>query len=257
MAESSSGMRAITRLRSSGWRMPTIQGRPRRSPRIRLSPPAVTVGMRDAPRLQDRDAGVDRVTLGDSAEVDANAGLQESHGRRHGIDDHVPPVHGGQRRLDLGLGRVLVLAIVVEVADARVGDVEGAARHLREFERPGNQPREFRIHLDRRLRRIPVDPGKLAFGLVDRHQLVDPVHFRDHRVDRGGARGGVVVPDLDGDPRAHDRLFARVPFGARGGRRHEDQRDRECESAHHHARSVDEAAPCCRTLRSTVAQRLH
>ncbi len=39
----------------------------------------------------------------------------------------MPPVDAGQRGLDLGVGRVLARPVVVEVADARVRDVEGAA----------------------------------------------------------------------------------------------------------------------------------
>jgi len=84
-------------------------------------------------------------------------------------------------------------------------------------------------------RRVAIHDGHLAFRLVHRHQLVDAVHLRDHGVDRGLGGGRVVLPHLDRDPRAHDRLFAREPIGVRCAAGREKERDREDETAHHGA----------------------
>ena len=229
--------------------MPTIHGRPRRSPRIRLSPPAVTVAFGMPRAAQDRDARVDRMALGDPAKVDAHAGLQEPDRRGGKVHDHVTPVDRRQRRRDLGIGRVLAGPVVVQVADARVSDVEGPAGHLGELERPGDQPRELGVHRDRAGRRIAVHPGELALRLVGRHQRVDPVHLGNHGVDGPLGLGRILVPHLDGDARAHDRLFARVPVGMRGCGGGDKQGDRKAETAHHGALSLDDDP--------TVAQRLH
>ena len=75
------------------------------------------------------------------------------------------------------------------------------------------------------------------------------MHFGDDGINRRFGRGRIVMPDLDGDPRAHDRLFPLVPVGARSGSDREKQGDREEKTAHHCGRSVDD--------KRTVAQRIH
>ena len=74
------------------------------------------------------------MALGDPAKVDAHARLEEAHRGSSEVHDYVPPVDGRERCLDLCLGRVSAGAIVVEIADARIGDVEGTPGHLREFQ---------------------------------------------------------------------------------------------------------------------------
>jgi hypothetical protein len=76
--------------------MPTTQGLPNRSPMIRVSPPAVDHGARDALLLQDLDAAIDRVALGDAAEIDAHARARECTVRLLRIEQHVAPVDARQ-----------------------------------------------------------------------------------------------------------------------------------------------------------------
>ncbi len=82
--------------------------------------------MRNAALLQNPDSLVDRVTLADSAKVDTHAGTFELHGSRLWIKQHMPIVDAGQRLVDLCLIRVNVASVIVQVANTRVGDVEGA-----------------------------------------------------------------------------------------------------------------------------------
>ncbi len=57
-------------------------------------------GMLNAARLQDADAAIDGVSLGNAAEVDAHAGLREPHAVVLLVEDEVPVVHAGQGLLD-------------------------------------------------------------------------------------------------------------------------------------------------------------
>ena len=76
------------------------------------------------------------VALADAAEVDAHARrVEEAPCALLGIEQHVAVVDARQRRLDLGLGRVGRARVVVQVADARVGDVERAFGDLANIDR--------------------------------------------------------------------------------------------------------------------------
>ena len=94
-------------------------------------PARADIGPRVAQALQHVDAAVDRVALGDAAQIDAHAFLRELHRLVLGIQDHVPVIDRRQRLGDLGIVGTHVLAEVVHVAHARVGDVEGAVGDLR------------------------------------------------------------------------------------------------------------------------------
>jgi hypothetical protein len=122
--------------------------------------------------------------------------------------------------------------IVVEIADAGVGDVESAVAESREIQRPGHDVDDLWIDLDGSLRRMRIDGRKLALRLVRAHQLVGAAHLGDHCIH--GARGEVRVlgPELHGDPRAHDRLLAVEPLGVRL-RSEERQRDRDEQETRH------------------------
>ena len=82
-------------------------------------------------RLQDRDAAIDGPALGDAAKVDAHAGSHELDGAGLAIHAQLPVVDARQGGRDLCVAGVQVSAVVVEVADARVGDVEGAVAQAR------------------------------------------------------------------------------------------------------------------------------
>src|SRR6516225_10844724 len=88
-------------------------------------------GALDAPRLEDVDAAIDRVALADPAEVDAHTGVLEAHRVMLLIEEDVAPVDCRQLLTDLLLGRVDVVRVVVEIAHARVSDVERALGDLR------------------------------------------------------------------------------------------------------------------------------
>ena len=55
-----------------GSRMPTFQGRPQRVPITRVSPPALTSACSTPARWEDGDTAVDRMALGDAAQIDAH-----------------------------------------------------------------------------------------------------------------------------------------------------------------------------------------
>ena len=139
----------------------------------------------DAASLQDRDAAIDGMTLADAAEIDAHAGLREAHGVLRLIEHDVPIVDAGQRGLDLLLVRAHVLPEVIQVADARIRDVERAVGDARIVERRVQQVEQLRRDLHRRLRRARVDDRQLAGRLVGAHRFVDPPHLGEHRFDRG------------------------------------------------------------------------
>src|SRR5205807_2830264 len=87
--------------------------------------------MLDAARPEDFNTAIDGVPLADAAQVDTHAGMLEAHGVMLLIEQHVAPVDRRERLLNLRFGRMDVARIVVEVADARVGDIEGACGDLR------------------------------------------------------------------------------------------------------------------------------
>src|SRR5262249_21762139 len=74
---------------------------------------------RNAARFEDLDTAVDRVAFTDAAQVDAHAGMLEAYGAMRLIEQHVAPVDGRQLCPDLCFGRVDVIRVVVEIADAR------------------------------------------------------------------------------------------------------------------------------------------
>jgi hypothetical protein len=116
---------------------------------------------------------------------------------------HLPVVDAGQRSGDLLLGRTLVRAVVVQVTDAGVGDVEGAMAHARKIERSRHDVDDLRVHLDRLLEGARIHGGELALRLVGAHQFVGAAHFGDHRsMARVGERR-VLRPEPT-RPRAHD-----------------------------------------------------
>src|SRR5881275_3272773 len=88
-------------------------------------------GVPDAARLEDLDTPIDRVSLADAAQVDTHAGMLEAHRVMLLIEQHVAPVDRRQGFPDLRFGRMDVAPVVVEIADARVRDVEGACGDLR------------------------------------------------------------------------------------------------------------------------------
>ena len=98
-----------------------------------------------------RDAAIHRVALADAAEVDAHAGPLEAHRVRRLIEMQVPPVDAGQRAADLRFGRLHVQPVVVEIADARVGDVEGALGDLARNAAPASSRSNSSASTDDRL----------------------------------------------------------------------------------------------------------
>src|SRR5688572_22427876 len=92
-------------------------------------------GMLNAARLQDADAAIHRVTFCNTAEVDAHAFATEAHTARLLIELEIAEVHAGEGALDLPFGGLHMLPIVVEIADARVRDVERTLGDLREMQR--------------------------------------------------------------------------------------------------------------------------
>ena len=97
----------------------------------------------DSERLKHRDAPIDRVSFGNAAQVDAHAGLPETHGMRFRVQLDVAVVDARQSGRDsLGVG-MHARAIVVQVAHARVGDIERAAGELRILDRRCEQVVEF------------------------------------------------------------------------------------------------------------------
>ena len=133
------------------------------------------------------------------------------------VEDEVAVVDARQRRGDLPLGRAHVPRVVVEIADARVGDVEGALADLREVNRRLDQVEELGIHRHGALRAVDVDLRELAVRAVVAHQPIDAPHVLHHRVERELALHRIVVPGLDVDPGPHHRLLPADPVGAGGG----------------------------------------
>ena len=161
-------------------------------------------GVLDAARLEDVDAAIDRVAFADSAQVDAHARMLEAHRVVRLIEEHVAPVDRRQRVLDLRLGGMDVLGVVVEVADARVGDVEGAFGDLRVVGGQLDEVEQLLVDLHRLAVGALVDLRQLAFGLVVAHQLIDAAHLGHHRID------GRIA--LDRHRSAHSCTYTRVPM---------------------------------------------
>jgi hypothetical protein len=116
---------------------------------------------------------------------------------------------------ELVVARANALAIVVELADGRVRDVEGAARQHRELGRAHDEARHLGAHRHRPGTGALIDARQLRIGLVRAHGPVDAMHLVHHRGDRRLAGGALVAPQLDDDGRAHDRLFALEPSARR------------------------------------------
>jgi hypothetical protein len=89
--------------------MPIIQGRPPRSP--------ITLA-------DDFDGAIDGVTLGDAAEVDSHAAVQEANPVFCELDMAI--IDRRQFRRHRRLVGLLAFSVVVSVADAGVADIEGA-----------------------------------------------------------------------------------------------------------------------------------
>src|SRR6185503_9733643 len=121
-------------------------------------------------RLQESAAPIHGVAFWDTAQIAAHAGLRERHAVRLLFEDEVPVVHPRQRLFDLLIARFDVLAIVVEVPDARVGDVERAVGYLREMQGQLDEVEELLVD-DYSLFGAPrIDLRQLAFRLVVAHQ---------------------------------------------------------------------------------------
>jgi hypothetical protein len=206
--------------------MPTIHGRPKRSPMMRESPPAVTIACSMSALAQKLRAVLDGVALGDAAEIDADALLREAHGVRGEVYGDVAVVdglHGALARRVVGLH---VLAIVVEIADAGVGDVEGAVRGLGELERARDERSQLGAHLHGPLGGVRVDARYLAVVLERAHLGVDAAHVVHDDADGETALRGVLVPELHAHGGAHDGLLVerttrhgRAPAGRGSSRR--------------------------------------
>jgi hypothetical protein len=164
---------------------------------------------------QDRHAVVDRMTLGETAEVDAHAGAAEAHGAGIGIEQQVAIADGGARRCEFDIGRANAAPVVVQVTGAGVRDVERAVGQFGERKRAGQQREQLVAHAHRTLRRLTVDQRQFRVFLVRTHQRIDAVHLGDDGVDRAHCVGAIVTPQFDVDGGAHDRLVAAEP--ARGG----------------------------------------
>jgi len=76
---------------------------------------------------------------------------------------------------------------VVHIADAGVGNVERAVGEDRVLLGGGQQIEQLLADPHRTVRRLGVDQGNLAGGLVGAHRLIDVPHFVEHRIDRGSA----------------------------------------------------------------------
>ncbi len=214
-----SGMRSTTRCSSSGWRIPTTHGRPRRSPMIRVSPPALTIA-RSIPSPRGRRCPRSTACpLAMPPRSMRTPGRLKAH--RRGVRDQldVTVVDARQGCGDRLRSRMNPGAVVIEVSHARVGHVEGAARELRILDRGGEQVEEFPRDLHRTRRPRCIDPRQLALGLVGAHESVDAPELGEHRLDRRLALRAVLAPQLDHTARAHDRLLRAAAIRrARAGR---------------------------------------
>jgi hypothetical protein len=162
------------------------------------------------------DASIHGVALGDAAQIDAHPLLRELHGLILGIEQHVPIVDRRQRLGDLRLVRMHVLAKVVHVADAGVGNVEGAVGDDRILLGRGQQIEQFLADPHGAVRGLGIDLGDLAGRLVRAHRLVDVPHFIEQASIAWLALAFVVRPQFHGDPRAHDAVGdAPHPLGVR------------------------------------------
>jgi len=95
--------------------------------------------MLNAASLQYGHAAVHRVPLADATQADAYAWQREAHASRVAVQDHMAVVDARQGPGDLAFIRALVLAEVIKVADAGIGDVEGAFCNARVLQGVGQQ----------------------------------------------------------------------------------------------------------------------
>jgi len=183
-------------------------------------------GVLHAALAQDGGRVVDRMSLGEAAEVDAHAGQAAARGACAGVQMQVAVADGGAGLHQHGIGRADALAVVVELADGGVADAEGATGEPRKLIGAGEQPRHLGAQGHRRSAGIAVDAREFGVGLVRAHRTVDAVHLGRHRGDRRLAFRAAFAPQFDADNRAHDGLFA--PHPAPGWR---TRGERRCDAA--------------------------
>ena len=174
------------------------------------------MGMVDAMARQDGRRVVHRMALGKTAEVDAHALAGELHAARARVEFEAAPADRGTRARQGLRVRRHTLAVVVQVADAGEGDVEGALRELGKALRLHQQQEHLVGQRHRFAVRVAVDAREFGVRLVRAHRAVDAVHLGHHLVDRRFAARNVLAPQLDADRRAHHRLVAGQPVAAVG-----------------------------------------
>ena len=109
-----------------------------------------------------------------------------------------------------------VRAVVVEVPDAGIRDVERAVADARVFERRRHDVDDVGVDLHRTLESVRVHLRELALRLVRAHEVVGAVHVGHDRVDGIHGQDGILAPELHRNARAHDGFFTLVPRGTRG-----------------------------------------
>src|SRR6185503_5842652 len=108
----------------------------------------------DPETAQQIDAAIDGIALGNATEIDPHAVLEKTYRIVLAIDDDLAVVDARQGRGDGRIGRVDVLAVVVQVADACIRDVERAVAELRVLERLRDDVDDARVDDDRMVRRL-------------------------------------------------------------------------------------------------------
>jgi hypothetical protein len=109
------------------------------------------------------------------------------------------------------------------LADAVVGDVEGAARENGNIQRTTNQLEQLLARENRFVRRTPVDIGNETGLDLGAHQRVDSIDLGVNFVDDRVSLHLALVPEVHADLRAHLRPCIGVPIGARDTRNNKNR----------------------------------
>ncbi len=144
------------------------------------------------------DGAIDRVALADAAEVDAHPFSFQKRRARALVHVDVAIVDERQTRQHLAaIGDGVVLVLVVELPQSRQrakGDVESSACPLADLTRHAEHFANLGADRDRMLARRRVQPRDIAAVAPDAHQRIEPIEFREDRLECRRRSGFVRRP---------------------------------------------------------------
>ena len=179
--------------------------------------------MLHAAEAQDIDATLDDIALGDAAEIDPHAFLQEMDGPGRLVEFHETEINILAFGFDCRIVRPLAAAEIVILADAVIGDVERSEGQDRDIERATNEVEQLAAGHYRPFCRQAINLRNTAVLDIRAHQLVDALRLREYGLDEFFAPSDVLVPQAHADLGTHEWPRIADPPGL-GGRRNGENR---------------------------------